>query len=533
MKQNDVVQIRVVRPSTAGKRFSSAKECAPEISLAAEFLTSCKQHRERIAIIDGKRELKYDWLLRQASLIASHLLQHADYQPGMHVGLLLKNSPAYMASYYGALCAGAVVVPMPMNQPVQQQTRLCELADIELVIEHPSQPSETGQGILKLNCLKFEEPELVPAGADQLAMMLFTSGSSGKPKAVMLSHRNLLSNARSIQQYLPIDESDRTLAITPFAHALGNSVLQTHVLSGAAMVFGGPTMFPQMLIDELASNQCTCLIGVPELMQSLSRGLSTKKPDLSDLKYLAVAGGRLDPVSARELASKVSPAQLYLMYGQTEATARLAYLPPDQLATNAHTIGKAIPGVELCVRDDSGEPSSPGNIGTLHARGDNIMLGYYNDPETTVQTVVDGWLNTGDLAESTTDGLFQIHGRTSGLIKTQGYRFHPIEVEDLLADELPQLQLIATPLKFFGATRVALFARQAADNHCTIQQIQDVCRRTLPRHMLPQRIELVQSWPLNGAHKIDRRHLQSELESRLLTIDADEAHHENLLCGET
>ena len=155
------------------------------------------------------------------------------------------------------------------------------------------------------------------------------------------------------------------------------------------------------------------------------------------------------------------------------------------------------------------------------------MLGYYNDPEATSKAIVDGWLNTGDLAAVTTDGLLKIHGRTSGLIKTQGYRFHPIEVEDLLAEQLPQLQLIATPLEFFGATRVALFAKPAAHNHCTVEQIQDVCRRTLPRHMLPQQIEMVQNWPLNNADKIDRRHLQSELEFRLATTSTGQSIKEN------
>ena len=354
MIRNDVVQIRRVQTLIAKKRFDYRCECAPEFSLATPFLASCNRHRNRFAIVDGERDLTYDWLHRQSSLIAVHLLHHADYDRGMHVGLKLKNSPAYLASYYGALLAGAVVVPIPMNQTPGQQKQLCELADIELVIEHPSQPNESDNAILELNCLEPRPVDLFPVGLDQLAMMMFTSGSSGKPKAVMLSHRNLLANARSILQYLPIDDSDRALAVTPFAHALGNSVLQTHVLSGAALVFGGPTVFPQMLVDELANKRCTSLTGVPELMQSLLRGFNgTKKIELGDLKYLAVAGGRLEPATAQELASRAHPAQLYLMYGQTEATARLAYLPPAQLQASAATIGQAIPGVDLCVRNES------------------------------------------------------------------------------------------------------------------------------------------------------------------------------------
>jgi acyl-CoA synthetase (AMP-forming)/AMP-acid ligase II len=139
------------------------------------------------------------------------------------------------------------------------------------------------------------------------------------------------------------------------------------------------------------------------------------------------------------------------------------------------------------------------------------MLGYWGDPGATSRILKDGWLNTGDLARLDENGFFKLCGRANGLVKIQGYRFHPCEVEQLLARRLNDVQLVATPVDLNGRTRLALFARSRSDRLVTANEIRQACLQLLPRHMMPHRYEIVDDWPLNSAHKIDRLALCSRL----------------------
>ena len=515
MNRDYAVRIRRHCCSSHSPNSGGDGEATLEYSIAYQFVQSCQAHLARTAVVDAHVELSYHWLLRQAMQIAGHLKHHCDFKTGDHVGLQLGNCPEYVAAFYGIVLAEGVVVPLPVHHKEHQLQKLRQLADIRHTIE-PLDSNDDGQTI-ELNAESLQpkfEPK--PVRPSQLAMMLFTSGSSGHPKSVMLSHQNLLANCRSILEYLPIDCNDRALSVMPFCHALGNSVLQTHVLSGAAMVLQQELLFPSVLIDALAKNRCTSLTAVPEMMRSLLLALRGKPLDLPNLRYLSVAGGRLNVPDALELASRIDPAKLYLMYGQTEATARLAYLPPEQLKQYPHTVGQAVPGVELSVRDDAGRQVNHETIGKLYARGSNIMLGYYKDVQSTREVLEGKWLNTGDLARVTKTGQIEICGRADHLVKIQGHRFHPDEITNLLQSHLPELHLVATPFNFLGETRIALFAKQKSELAPSINDIRTFCRQLLPRHMMPQQIELVKNWPLNGSRKIDLKYLQMHLEQRIL-----------------
>ena len=193
----------------------------------------------------------------------------------------------------------------------------------------------------------------------------------------MLSHRNLIENALSIQQYLSIDERDRPLCVLPFYHAFGNSVLQSHLLAGANLILDGKTLFPETLMTAMVRHQATSLSAVPDLVRLLLERTSLGKTPLPSLRYMTVAGGALQRELALMMAERIAPASFFTMYGQTEATARLAYVPPEKLTElPAGCIGRAVPGVELEVVDDNGIVLPPGEIGELRARGPNVMLGY-------------------------------------------------------------------------------------------------------------------------------------------------------------
>ena len=329
----------------------------------------------------------------------------------------------------------------------------------------------------------------------------------------MLSHRNLLSNARSISKFLPIRDDDRALVVLPFYHAFGNSILQTHLLAGATLILDGSLAIPATITQAICERQATSFSAVPELFAMLMRFAPWQRGDMPHLRYMTVAGGALRPELADQISQRIAPADFYVMYGQTEGTARLAYLPPDARQSHRDSIGQAIPGVELRVVDEQGAEAAVGEVGMLQARGDNIMLGYWCDPEGTAEVLQNGWLSTGDLAAVDQSGLIYLRGRVNRLVKLQGLRVHPAEIEDVVARHFPGTQVVVFPYEAENLTRLALFCAPHGDAALNDRDIYQVCIRQLPYYKVPQHIEVLDRLPLNGGMKVDRLELARRLTS--------------------
>jgi acyl-CoA synthetase (AMP-forming)/AMP-acid ligase II len=336
-------------------------------------------------------------------------------------------------------------------------------------------------------------------------MLLFTSGSMGVPKGVMLSHRNLLANADSILHELPTCADDRALVALPFCHAFGNSVLQTHVLSGATLLLGQALTFPSSIVGALGELGATSFSAVPEVYGMLLKYGRLGERPLPALRYMTVAGGALRYDLAAKIADRIAPASFHVMYGQSEATARLAALPYQQLHTRRGSIGKPIWGVELAVMDEANRELPPGVVGMLCARGENVMLGYWQDPVGTADVLSgDGWLQTGDLARRDEDGFFYLHGRANLLVKVQGYRVHPAEIEGVVEADFPHTHAVAIPTTRSEDLRFILFLAPRDDRPIDVARIRATCQRELPAYKQPVHYEVVDQFPLTSGHKIDR-----------------------------
>ena len=485
-------------------------------TLAHRFVAICESHSDRISIEDKYGSLSYHWLLCQSSRVAERLLQEPNFRTGSRVGVSLPNSPEYVVAFFGIQLAGGVAVPLPHYNYGKRQQEHIELTQLDfLVAANNNFPKTKLEKLTPVNlnarhvsaCCQ----NIRPMG--RLSTLLFTSGSSGAAKAVMLSHQNILANTQSISKVLPLASTDRTLANMPFAHALGNSVLQSHILNGAALIFSNDLLFPTALLNALETYRCTSLIAVPEVYELLLRALGTDSLKTSRLRYLAVAGGRMNPDRAIQLAEQISPAEFFVMYGQTEATARLSCLAVNDQITDFDTIGKPIPGVEFTIRDSNGNSLTAGKKGTLFARGENVMLGYWNDPKGTKSTISNGWLNTGDLAEKTEQGNYRLCGRQNGLVKIQGYRFHPNEIDKMLHGLMPDTSFVTIPVEQNGQTKLALFVQPPKSGRIEAGELRQLCSRQLPRHMVPHLVEFVESWPINTNKKIDRLSLAKQAQN--------------------
>ncbi|MFQ5730717.1 MAG: class I adenylate-forming enzyme family protein [Planctomycetaceae bacterium] len=528
--------------SDPGKRPSDGCPNAGPLSdnLGRAFLNVAECRAGHPAIVTAARPFSYAWLASAAKRVRDELCALRRFRPGDRVVLSAGNSPEYVAAFYGVLLAGGVVVPVPPDvesHRLEHIIRVCTanvLLSVAEVYERRTQLSTRIARDLPLQRTRdsashdHEEAEPVTRGVDprsdrcgssaagELAVILFTSGSSGTPKGVMLSHRNLLANAWMIDEYLQIQSDDRALMILPFYHAFGNSILQTHMLRGATLILAGSLTFPNSIPAALDKYRATSFSGVPEVYQRLLTRSSLGRHEVPSLRSMTVAGGAMPPEDAQEIARRIAPAKFYVMYGQTEATARLSYLRPELLTERPGSIGKGLDGVTLEVVDERGQRVAPGERGEIRARGANVMLGYWRDPQTTSRTIQDGWLYTGDMGTVDEEGFLYPQGRSSALLKVEGFRVHPREVEEFVVRHVQDVRAVVVPCALDeGRTRLALFLEpQNRGTAMDLGEIQRICRDGLPRHLVPRYVEILDRFPLTDSLKLDLRGLAQRATER-------------------
>jgi acyl-CoA synthetase (AMP-forming)/AMP-acid ligase II len=320
-----------------------------------------------------------------------------------------------------------------------------------------------------------------------LALLLSTSGSTGARKCVKLSRRNLQSNAESISAFLPITEGDTAITAMPMCYSYGLSVINTHLLKGARLVITETDMMSRRFWTLFRQQSVNSFSGVPYAYRLLQR-MRFEGMALPALKYLTQAGGRLDENTLAYLRQLASNKQLpcYLMYGQTEATARMAYLPPARLDahTKAGCIGQPIDGGELTLIDHQGvEIRAEGKTGELIYRGDNVMMGYASRAADLSAAGGDNMLHTGDLAQRQGKD-FYITGRKRRMIKIAGLRYSLDDLEQLLGRGVFCLggddHLIVVREKYSAATQEDIHAQlQQCRIHASFVQLREVA--SMPR----------------------------------------------------
>jgi len=265
--------------------------------------------------------------------------------------------------------------------------------------------------------------------------------------------------------------------------------------------------FPAAVLNEMVAEHVTGFSGVPSTYAYLLHRspLSSYREKLVSLRYCSQAGGHMAK-SVKEGLQKVLPAhtQIYIMYGATEASARLSYLPPEHFKEKMDSIGKAIPGVSLRILSPSGEEVPPGEIGELVAAGENIMLGYWRDPEGSEKVLCSGWYYTGDQAYQDEDGFFYVVGRKDDLLKVGGHRINPQEIEDVLMESgmVVEAAIIGVQDDLLGNRLIAFIAPR--NGEFNEKSILEYCFERLPKFKIPGEVKIVRELPKNANGKIKR-----------------------------
>jgi acyl-CoA synthetase (AMP-forming)/AMP-acid ligase II len=465
-----------------------------------------------VAVVEAGQRYTYRQLRSAAGRLAAELAA-LDLPPGSRVGLLGPNSFFWVAAYLAVMKLGHVAVPFSDKLTPGDVRRNADIAGCAAVFADRRAlrrfSASFGEGVTVLteevlrSAREPHWPSTAPVDPNTDAVLMFTSGTTSRPKAVRVTHGNIQANTDSIATYLELRSDDRVLVILPFFYCYGASLLHTHLRRGGRVVLCNSFTFPETALDLLEREGCTVLAGVPSSFQLLLRASTFAQRALPSLRLIQQAGGKLPPVLIEELLAATPAARLFVMYGQTEATARLSYLPPDKLHSKPGSIGRGIPGVDLRVLNGQGEEVRPGERGEIYATGANISPGYYKDPEGSAVKFTPYGLRTGDLAVVDEDGDIFIVDRRDDFIKSWGHRVSSQEVEAaaLRMEQLVSAAVIGVPDDEAGEA-VTLFVTTRPGAEVTPDEVFAVCRQHLPKHMVPRSVLILDALPLNANGKI-------------------------------
>jgi long-chain acyl-CoA synthetase len=506
--------------------------------LVHHYLTDCAcRFPEREFLVHEGHRASYGHVTQRAQAWAAYL--HAEgLRRGDRVGLLSRNGMFYVEAYYGILMAGGIAVPL--NTGLDGRGLAGELDDCGatiLVVGHgfgpvvaqavgvykglgavvgtPDAIEEAGRaGAAVRPASLVDDAAGLPAPDGPLidldvASIIYTSGSTGRPRGATLTHRNLCANTRSIVTYLDLTADDRILAVLPFYYVYGKSLLNTHAAAGGTVVIENRFLFPNTALDTLEAERCTGLSGVPSTFAILLNRSNLAERRLTALRYVTQAGGAMSPEHTRRLMEVLPDQQIFVMYGATEGSARLSYLHPDDLPRKVGSIGKAIPNVELWVLREDGGAAGVGEVGEIVARGANIMLGYWNDPEETARVLDADGYHTGDLGRVDDEGFFYVVGRKKDMIKCGAHRISAKEVEEII-EECPLVHesaVIGVPDDLLGEAIVAYVVFRE-DGAAHVDELQDFLKTRLPVYKVPSEILGVPELPKNESGKIMKQQLR-------------------------
>ncbi len=477
-----------------------------------------------VAVVDAGSRYSYGDLCSAAAKLVA-VLAALELPRGSRVAVLGPNSFFWVAAYLAAMKLNHVAVPMSDKLSPGDVRRHLEFVGCAVVCVDRRVLGRFGSAfdgpavMITDDALSSQVqapwPPPVACDPDADAALMFTSGTTSRPKAVRVTHRNIQANTDSIISYLELRRDDRALVILPFFYCYGASMLHTHLRTGGRVVVLNSFTFPETALDLLEREECTVFAGVPSTFQLLLRASSFATRALPSLRLIQQAGGKLAPVLLDELLDATNGAKLFVMYGQTEATARLSYLPPEKLRVKPGSIGRGIPGVQLQVRDEAGGPVAPGEHGEIYARGENISPGYLGDPAESASKFTPHGLRTGDLATVDSDGDIFIVDRRDDFIKCWGHRVSSQEVEAcaLRIDRLLSAAAIGVPDLQAGEAIILCVAAKPG-TVVTPEEVLTVCREYLAKHMVPSTVLVVDALPLNANGKV--------LKSRLFELAARE-----------
>ena len=507
--------------------------------LLPHLLTAAaRRFPDKIALIFPGERISFSELDEKSEQVARRLRRLA-IGPSSRVAILSENSLASVIYFWGILKTGAESVDVPAlagrdmieaalheckpaavvisERQLVRLTEECRPLGFPGITFLPETPvSDAGISDLAVHALTeicatepIESSKPMVCETD-VAMVVYTSGTTGRPKGVMLSHTNLISNIRSANQYMQLTSDDSMLVVVPLYFIHGRMQLLTHMLIGGTVAFSAGFQFPAQVLREVVEHRVSGFSGVPYFFSTLLHRSELRTALLPDLRYLLITGGALSAQVFAELSSALPSIDIHFAYGQTEASPRITYLAPQEVLARPGSCGRPLPDVQVKILSENGVEVPPGEVGEVVVSGPSVMCGYVSADEVE-EGVIDslGRLHTGDLGKFDADGFLYLVGRISQMIKSAGERVFPKEIEQVIDDHVgvAECAVFGVPDRMLGE-RIVAWIVPAPGIEISAESIRARCLKSLPFSRTPREIRFVENLPKTTSGKIDRRALR-------------------------
>lgn len=498
----------------------------------------------KIALLFADQHWDYATLNAYANRVANGL-RELGVQPGEKVALSCPNTPWFIAIYYGILKMGAVVVPLNTllkGDEIGYHLRdseavcyFCHQGNVELplleygrqgfeqvatcrtlvCIDEPNAPSpEVTDGLTLFSHFieaQAQTHETVLRSELDLAVLLYTSGTTGRPKGAALSHSNILWNTRVIADMVEATPEDVSLTVLPLFHSFGQTCqMNASVLVGAANLIV-PRFDAEVVLEAMVKHKVTMFAGVPTMYWGLLNAQPNSKRIRAICQHMRimVSGGAAMPVEMIHQVKKVYQLPVYEGYGLSECAPVVTFNHPGH-NPRVGSVGTPIWGMEVRIADEQGEPVKQGERGELLCRGHSVMTGYYNKPEESAKSMVNGWLCTGDIALEDDDGYLYIVDRAKDLIVRGGFNVYPREVEEMMLthEAVSLVAVLGVPDQKYGE-EIKAFVVPHQDASIDEPSLIAWCKEKMAAHKYPRQIEFREELPTNATGKILKRKLRT------------------------
>ncbi len=501
-----------------------------------EMLSShARSHPRRVAVLTEASKLSYGKLLKKVDTLA-RFLELSNIKRGDRVAIFMQNAKEFVVSLFAITKIGAVAVPVNTFLKSEEVAYILNDCGAKMLMASAEQKevveSLWGQTPIErvvwegnyealdnknigfdeiFEILKSHEHMELPK-IDDLAVIIYTSGTTGNPKGAMLSYRNILHNCKAIGELTSFTHKDRFIVYLPMFHAFTLTVtVIMPIYYGASYVIVRKIMPFSNIIKQILFKRVTMFVGVPDVYNALSRAkLPWYFMWFQKIRYFVSGAAPLSEATIERFTAKFKRAKLLEGYGLSECSPVVSVNPPWK--QKALSVGPAIPGVEIKIADDNMLELPVGEIGEIIVKGDNVMQGYLNRPTATDETIVNGWLLTGDMGYLDEDGFLFIVDRKKDLIISKGINIYPREIEEVINsfEGVGASAVVGMPDEKSGEVPVA-FIEEAEDKKVDVKALRGFLKEKLANFKVPKDIRIIDELPKNATGKVLKRLLKESL----------------------
>ena len=451
------------------------------------YIKEYMRYYPRQTVGEGDAKIMYEELMAYAEIFAGKLTGQKC------CAIYCKSELAAAIALLGCFAAGVTDVPLSLRYGEEHCKKILDFISPTCIVTD----NDGMFGICEISDSKYTEPEKHPA------LIMCTSGTTGTPKGVMLSEENVVSNLFGISEYFHLGTTDTTLIARPLYHcAVLTGEFLLSLIRGANIEFYSGAFNPVEIINLWREKEITVFGGTPTLLSLIARFL--RSGDKIHLRHIVVSGECMNEEIGREISSSFLGADIYHVYGLTEASPRIAYMSPSAFLKYPDRVGKPLSNVQLKIQSPKGRPiTKPDKRGILWVRGSNIMIGYYNNPALTSKVLRNGWLCTGDIASIDNNGFLKIHGRSDDMIIRAGMNIYPQEIESALKRDARVREVLAYGYTDkLNRTQIGI---EICGDFADTNEVHTMCCELLPSYQVPTEINILTSLKKNGSGKIIRR----------------------------